>query len=116
MTWKHTPRPAILLWIAFTFPFTIWDSLYIFLRPHTLLGHKWHSPFWDPIDSYAAVDFVYSKQAWLENKGWTAAQGVINTTEVAIYLWYFWILQTQGEGRRVGGKSGGLACVLGLVG
>ncbi|CAG8980841.1 hypothetical protein HYALB_00003770 [Hymenoscyphus albidus] len=37
-------------------------------------------------------------------------------TEVAIYLWYFWVLKTQGERMRVGGRAGGQACVLGLIG
>jgi len=119
MAWMHSPRPLILLWIAFTFPFTIWDTLYIALRPHTLPGHKWNSPIWTSVNTYAAVDGIYSERAWLDNEGWTAAQGVINLTEVSIYLWYFWIVESRGEGRKgrrnVSGKYGGLACVLGLV-
>ncbi|EHK96741.1 hypothetical protein M7I_7545 [Glarea lozoyensis 74030] len=116
MVWSHTPRLPVLLWTAFTFPFTIWDTLYIALRPHTLPGHKWHDPIWTQVGTYAAVDGVYGEQAWLEGEGWTAAQGVVNVTEVVLYLWYYAIVRkSRKEGKGVSGKMGGKACVVGLV-
>jgi hypothetical protein len=122
MAWTHTPRLPILCWIVFAFPFTIWDTAYIFLRPHTLPGHKWHAPIFTPYSDYAAVDRVYGEQAWLEKDGFTSAQGIINMTEVTLYAVYFWIVMTRGpksaatRGKRaVSGKAGGLAVTLGLV-
>jgi hypothetical protein len=122
MAWTHTPRLPILCWVVFAFPFTIWDTAYIFLRPHTLPGHKWHAPIFTPYSDYAAVDRVYGELAWLEKDGFTAAQGVINMTEVTLYAVYFWIVMTRGNksavtgGKRiVGGASAGLAVALGLI-
>lgn len=121
MTWEHTPRLPILCWAVFAVPFTIWDTAYIFLRPHTLAGHKWHAPIFTPYSDYAAVDRVYGEQAFLEKDGFTAAQGIINMTEVTIYAIYFWIVMAKGNksvatGKRtVGGKAGGLAVALGLA-
>jgi hypothetical protein len=116
MVWSHTPRLPVLLWTAFTFPFTIWDTLYIALRPHTLPGHKWHDPIWTQVGTYAAVDGVYGEQAWLEGEGWTAAQGVVNVAEVLLYLWYYAIVRkSRSEGRAISGRMGGKACVIGLV-
>lgn len=122
MTWSHTPRLAIICWTVFAFPFTIWDTAYIFLRPHTLPGHKWHAPIFTPYSDYAAVDRVYGELAWLERDGFTAAQGIVNMTEATLYIVYFWIVMTRGDksaatgGKRVvSGRAGGLAVTLGLV-
>ena len=116
MAWAHTPRTAFLAWIVFTFPFTIWDAIYIILRPHSLPGHKWHEPIWIPVAKYAAVDGIYGEEAWAAGEGWTAAQGVINVTEVSLYLVYFWIVQSRGrKERKVKGRDAGLACVIGLI-
>jgi len=116
MTWAHTPRFPVLVWTAFAFPFTIWDTLYIVLRPRTLPGHEWHDPIWTAVGTYAAVDGVYSEQAWLEGEGWTAAQSVINVTEVLLYVWYYAIVRkSRNERNEVGGRAGGRACVVGLV-
>ena len=117
MPYPHNPRRIILIWIAFTFPFTIWDTLYIILRPHSLPGHKWHSPIWVPVASYAAVDGIYSERAWVESEGWTAAQGAINVTEVCMYIWYFWVIQTKARNgsKYLDGRADGKACVLGLI-
>lgn len=65
---------------------------------------------------------MYGELAWLEKDGFTAAQGVINMTEVTLYAVYFWIVMTRGNksavtgGKRiVGGASAGLAVALGLI-
>jgi hypothetical protein len=112
----HTPPLPVLLWTAFTFPFTIWDTLYIALRPRPVPGHEWHDPIWAQVGTYAAVDAVYSEQAWLDSEGWTAAQGVVNVTELLLYLWYYAIVRkARSQGKGVGGKLGAKACVIGLV-
>lgn len=116
MTWAHKPRLSVLLWTAFTFPFTIWDTLYIALRPRTLPGHEWHDPIWTQVGTYAAVDGVYGEQAWIEGEGWTAAQGVVNVTEVILCLWYYALVRkSRNEGKCVGGRVGSKACVVGLM-
>jgi hypothetical protein len=118
MAFTHTPRLPIIIWALFTIPFTIWDALYIFLRPYSLLGQKWHSPFFDFMDNWSAVDHVYGVQAWEDNEGWTAAQGVINVlVEVGVYGGYLVILWVYGRGGKgflggfsgeTGGRSGGM--------
>jgi len=132
MAWSHTPSLATLLWISAAVPFSIWDSLYMFLRPHTLPGHKWNLPIWKPYITYAAVDRVYSSQAWEENNGFAGAQCFMNLVESGLYVWYLWLVSRNGrvqrpaEGgwkllgwygqtRTVGGRAGALAVVIGAI-
>lgn len=68
------------------------------------------------------MDRVYGELAWLEKDGLTAAQGVINMTEVTLYAVYFWIVMINGsktiatKGKRaVGGRAGALAVAVGLI-
>ena len=118
MTWSHTPSLPTLLWISLAIPFTIWDSLYMFLRPHTLPGQKWHSPIWSLYGTYASVDHMYNHQAWEEKDGFAVAQCVGSLIECALYAWYGALVWKYGDGRKlwaVGEKEGGKACVVGLV-
>lgn len=126
MPYPHTPHPATLLWMLAAIPFTLWDTAYLLLRPHTLPGHPWNRPLWQPYIAYAAVDRVYSAQAWEEGSGFAAAQGVLNLVEVAGYVVYLWLVLRGGAvGRRqggadarwrmaMGGKEGAGAVVVGV--
>jgi hypothetical protein len=116
MSWTHTPRLPILIWAVWAFPFTLWDTTYIFLRPHTLPGRKWHEPFFRAMDSWAEVDHTYGEQAWQEREGFTAAQGVINMLEVTLYMVYFFIAWRHGRGGVRGAFGGRWAARAVLVG
>lgn len=114
----HHPHIEVILWALCLLPFTLWDTAYIFLRPHSLDGHKWHKPFFVPMDPWTDVDRIYGTQAWDENEGFTAAQGVINMVEVMLLVTYTLITACQGrrfQERAFGGQWAGIAMVVGLT-
>jgi hypothetical protein len=90
--------------------------LYVFMRPHTMPGGKFHSPIWTPYALYGTVDYLYGWPAWNNNVGFTAAQSFLNLVESGGYVWYlvmcevyggtafreFWKGRTTLQGRYVG--------------
>jgi hypothetical protein len=118
MALMHTPQLTILIWALWAFPFTIWDAAYIFLRPHSMPGGKWHDPFFLPMVQWANTDHIYGKQAWGEYEGFTAAQGVINMLEVTLYMVYFSIVyRNSGVWQRssFGGRAAAWAVLVGFA-
>lgn len=83
-----------------------------------------HWPLWSPYKLYGEVDHVYGWKAVREGTGFTAAQGLLNVVETAMYAVYLWLWRARGEtttmtpgggGRRVvSGRAGALAVVVGF--
>src|SRR6186713_470316 len=100
MAWSHTSSLALICWLVFLIPFTIMDSSYIFLRPHSLPGGTWHSPYYSSIYAYyATVDLMYSRKNWESGDGFAAAHCVMNLLECAFsaaYLWQIWRYRQRG--------------------
>ncbi|KAF4552187.1 Hypothetical protein D9617_11g010360 [Elsinoe fawcettii] len=131
--WSHTPSNLTLIWLAISLPLVIWDSGYVFLRPHSMPGGKYHWP-WQPYELYGNVDHVYGFKAYNNGVGFTAAQGTLNVVETIGYFVYLYIVYTKGtpseeEGRgapskekvgglgkamRVTGYWAGVACLIGF--
>lgn len=115
----HQPRLEVIIWACCTFPFTVGNTAYIFLRPHSLPGHKWHDPIFHPIAQWAAIDHLYGEQGWIQHEGFTAAQGVINMLEVMMLMTYAFIVHFNAWGgifreRPIGGKWAARAMVVGF--
>ena len=74
----------------------MWDALYIFLRPHTLPGGRFHAPIWTPYALYGSVDKLYGAKAWRasgEGKdGVIIAQALFNILEVVGYGIYLYMV------------------------
>ena len=94
--WVHTPSAAITLWLVFSVPLVLWDSGYVLLRPHSMPGHKLHSPLWTPYALYGTIDYVYGWPAFNARNGFTAAQTVMNLFESAGYVYYLWVVYRHG--------------------
>jgi hypothetical protein len=58
--YAHSPPIPMLAWLVISLPLVAWDTLYVLLRPHTMPGGKFHSPFWTPYALYGTVDYVRS--------------------------------------------------------
>lgn len=126
--WSHTPSPLTLLWLTVSLPLVAWDTGYVLLRPHSMPGGSLHWPLWTLYDLYGKVDHVYGFKAWDAGNGFTGAQGMMNLIETVLYgiYWGLWVKygvydgeRVEGTGgvmgkRRVGGKMGGLAVVVGF--
>lgn len=123
-TFRHAPTPWTLLWLGVSLPLVIWDTGYVLGRPHTMEGGFAHWPLWSPYKLYGEVDHVYGWKAVRDGSGFTAAQGLLNLVETAMYLWYLWLWRARGKeevttpggsGRRVvSGRAGALAVVVGF--
>ena len=59
-------------------------------------GGSLHSPIWTPYALYGTVDYMYGWPAWNDGVGFTAAQGSLNALESIMYLYYIYVLATQG--------------------
>jgi hypothetical protein len=114
-TWKHTPRTFVLIWCAFVFPFTIWDAIFVVLRPHTFPGYKWYSPYFEGVADWATVDRAYSEDAWIKGEGLVAAQEIVNLSEAILCLVYLVMVMRNGGRKGVGGRVGAIAAVFGIV-
>ena len=120
----HNPPLPLLAWLVVSLPLVAWDTLYVLLRPHTMPGGKFHSPFWTPYALYGTVDYMYGWPAWNNHNGFTAAQGTLNLLESIMYCWYLYVVGSQVvdwsyEGIKtleVKGKGVNLAVLVGFSG
>lgn len=94
--WVHTPSAAITLWLVFSVPLVLWDAAYVLLRPHSMPGHKLHSPLWTPYALYGTIDYIYGWPAFNARNGFTAAQTVMNLFESGAYVFYLWVVYRYG--------------------
>ncbi|KAG9311241.1 hypothetical protein JVU11DRAFT_8318 [Chiua virens] len=63
----------ITLWFLLTAPVIIWDGMYCFMRPRSMVGGDLHW-IWEPYGLYQDIDYVYGLKALEENNGFTNAQ------------------------------------------
>ncbi len=109
--------------MAVSLPLVAWDTGYVLLRPLSMPGGALHWPVWAPYDLYGRVDHMYGFKQWYARNGFTAAQGVLNLAETAMYLAYLYIWWAYSTfdaaksagvaGRKgVGGRAGALAVLL----
>ncbi|KAF3927921.1 hypothetical protein ABW20_dc0107132 [Dactylellina cionopaga] len=122
--WSHSPSPLFLLWLCISLPLVCWDFSYVFLRPHSMPGGKWHTP-WTPYSIYCEVDLVYGFKHFEDGEGFNPAQSLLNVLETAMYVYYFYLVRSyQGrKGDTVGvfgerkmvGEQAGKAVFWGLV-
>jgi hypothetical protein len=118
MSWTHKPRLPILIWCLWVFPFTLWDTLYLCLRPHSLPGGKWHDRYFSRTFAiWASIDRSYGDQGWLDQDGFVLAQSVINMVEAFLCVYYVWTIWKSGNGglrAPVSGRAGARALLIGL--
>ncbi|KAI9679762.1 MAG: hypothetical protein M1817_004776 [Caeruleum heppii] len=101
--WSHTPSHLTLIWLLFSVPLVLWDTAYVFLRPHSMTHGALHWPLFVPYKLYATVDYIYGLPAWEEGNGFTMAQAVVNLLESSVYAAYLWIVWRAGrESAKVG--------------
>ncbi|KAF2139578.1 uncharacterized protein K452DRAFT_254062 [Aplosporella prunicola CBS 121167] len=103
--WTHTPSNLTLLWLAISLPLVIWDTGYVFLRPHSMPGGKLHWPIWQPYALYGTIDYVYGWPAYNSQNGFTAAQASLNAVETIFYFVYLWLVLRNGT--QAGAKGRG---------
>ncbi|KAI4724396.1 hypothetical protein E4T49_07857 [Aureobasidium sp. EXF-10728] len=95
--WSHTPSLLTLTWLAISLPLVIWDTFYVFLRPHSMPGGKYQKPLWVPYELYGQVDHVYGWPAYNSGNGFTAAQSGVNIVECVGYIYYLYLVYTYGR-------------------
>jgi hypothetical protein len=81
-----------------------WDTGYVLLRPHSMLGGALHAPLWVPYALYGTVDYIYGFPALEARNCFTAAQASLNVVESVVYGWYLYALWAYGarEGAGLG--------------
>ncbi|CAN8097558.1 unnamed protein product [Discula destructiva] len=122
--WSHAPTTTTLAWLAVSLPLVAWDTGYVLGRPATMPGGWAHAPLWTPYALYGEVDHMYGVKQWKLGNGFTAAQAWLNVVESFMYLAYVgvWYRAATAAGagvagaerRRIAGRAGALAVVLGL--
>lgn len=120
--WAHKPTPLTLLWLFISLPLVIWDTSYVLLRPHSMIGGDLHSPIFVPYALYSTVDYVYGLPAYNEKDGFTGAQSSLNIVETLGYLIYMAIVWKAGTShgvsglkRKIEGRWGASAALLGFA-
>lgn len=103
--WSHTPSNLSLIWLVISLPLVIWDTAYVFLRPHSMAGGKLQWPLWMPYELYATVDYVYGWPSYDRRDGFTAAQASLNVVETIGYLGYLYIIYSQGNQTTTRGRG-----------
>ncbi|KAI8626819.1 hypothetical protein F5Y19DRAFT_190495 [Xylariaceae sp. FL1651] len=102
----HAPSSLALVWLAVSVPLVIWDCGYVLMRPRTMPGGDLHWPLWVPYALYGEVDHVYGWKAFNAGSGFTAAQGLLNVVETAMYVYYAWVYyQSAVPVRAAGGQT-----------
>ncbi|KAK0639631.1 hypothetical protein B0T16DRAFT_337759, partial [Cercophora newfieldiana] len=111
--WIHAPHPLSIAWLAVSVPLVFWDLLYVFLRPHSMPGGKFHWPIWSPYAIQAELDLQYGFKKWNEGDGFNAAQSAMNVLENLIYLTYLGLwYKNKGKDGELRGKVAAVAVVL----
>ena len=95
--WKHRPSNLTLIWLVISLPLVIWDTTYVFLRPHSMPGGWLHSPIWKMYGLYGTVDHIYGWKAYNSHNGFTAAQSAMNVVETGMYAWYLGTVYAYGQ-------------------
>ncbi|KAI4845828.1 hypothetical protein E4T44_05411 [Aureobasidium sp. EXF-8845] len=104
-TWSHTPSLLTLTWLAISLPLVMWDTGYVFLRPHSMPGGKYQKPLWVPYELYGQVDHVYGWPAYESGNGFTGAQSAVNVVECVGYFYYLYLVYAYGRTENVQGTG-----------
>jgi hypothetical protein len=100
-----------------------------------MAGGRLQWPIWKPYEIYAAIDHVYGWPGWESGEGFGGAQGALNAIETILYGLYLMIIYNYSipaatgtglevseglsawlsGGRKVRGKSGNRALVIGFT-
>lgn len=88
------PPKWVLGWFIISSLIVCWDTGYIFARPHSFFGGKWHW-LWAPYKQYGDVDLIYSKRFFDLHNGFTAAQGAMNVVETVLNFTYVYLAAFQ---------------------
>lgn len=99
-TWSHTPSLLTLVWLAISLPLVMWDTGYVFLRPHSMPGGKYQKPLWVPYELYGQVDHIYGWPAYESGNGFTGAQSAVNVVECVGYFYYLYLVYAHGRTER----------------
>jgi hypothetical protein len=59
-------------------------------------GGSLHWPIWSPYETYVRTDYIYGWKAWNEKNGFTAAQAFMNVPETLLYIYYLYLVYSQG--------------------
>lgn len=104
-TWSHTPSTFTLVWLVVSLPLVIWDIGYMFGRPYTMPGGKWHWPLYSPYELYGRVDLTYGVHAYNTKEGWGPCQTAGNVIETLMYLGYLYIAYAYGQEQNAVGRG-----------
>jgi hypothetical protein len=77
-----------------------------------MAGGSLQWPLWVPYELYARTDYIYGWKALNEKNGFTAAQGFMNVPESLLYIYYMYLVYSQGtqlQARHTGKIAGLLA-------
>ncbi|KIX06191.1 uncharacterized protein Z518_04165 [Rhinocladiella mackenziei CBS 650.93] len=95
--YAHKIPPLLIIWLCVSLPLVLWDTGYVFLRPHSMPGGKLHWPLWVPYSVYCTVDYTYGWPAYNGHVGFTAAQATLNAVETAMYIYYWTIIVSNAD-------------------
>ncbi|KAK4225071.1 hypothetical protein QBC38DRAFT_280353 [Podospora fimiseda] len=112
-TFIHTPHPLTLPWLLLSLPLVTWDTLYVFLRPHSMPSGFLHSPIWTPYALYGQIDYIYGLKAYESHNGFTAAQSALNVIETLGYIYYLVKWYSQSANSQVKGRDGAKMLLVG---
>jgi len=121
MPFTHKPRYWIVVWCFVSLLSGWYDILYVCLRPYSLLGGRWHAPFFKPMEQWAAFDNLYGAQACIQGDTVLLTKTSISCFEVNLHLAYLCQLARPGalrstsEGRRVTGRFAPQIALCGLL-
>ncbi|KAL1961310.1 hypothetical protein VTO42DRAFT_38 [Malbranchea cinnamomea] len=101
--WAHRVPNFLLAWLSLSVPIVLWDAGYCLLRPHSMPGGKWHTP-WIPYALYGAIDYIYGWPAYHAKNGFTSAQAALNVVESGVYIIYLISVWRHGYST-VGGRA-----------
>ncbi|KAI9843781.1 MAG: hypothetical protein M1837_006142 [Sclerophora amabilis] len=96
-TWTHTPSNLALIWLLISVPLVTWDTMSVFLRPHSVPGGWLLRPLWSLYALYGEADQTQGFVGWNANEGFTEALSALNVLETGMYAWYLWVVLRPGR-------------------
>jgi len=93
----HKPRLWINLWFLISSILVAWDCTYLFLRPHSMAGGKYHEPWFVPYAIYQNIDYVYGIKAFASKDGFPLAQGSLNVIENILNMVYLYLATVKND-------------------
>ncbi|BGP13214.1 hypothetical protein JCM10213_005016 [Rhodosporidiobolus nylandii] len=90
----YSPGPVVRLWLTLSSLVVLWDAGFCLTRPRSFEGGDL---FWlyRPYLLYEKTDFVYSRAAFEQGYGFTAAQAWMNLVETALNFLALFLFRRQ---------------------